>query len=251
MTVPEMRPSEYRGPILWLGGSAIFAVVFGLLFRAVSPLLFPPALADQVIVQAIPFVGIFAAIILLFILSITLASLRFRRIVPLRTHRPVELLTIAGILIGIVALFQPWHLGPYSFGFGLVLISTLAYIFWSHIEPRSERATGAVPSFTRRASTAGTVSGLVIAILTFWWLAVAAVPSPPYGMFPRQYDRLAAEEQAEVAAQALVEYRYAYLPFLAIYAALPGVIGFYLVRETVTLRREEDEPSTAAQPAPG
>ena len=249
MTVPEMKPSEYRGPILWLGGSAVFAVVFGLLFRAVSPLLFSAELNDQVIIQAIPFVGIFAAIILLFILSITLASLRFRHIVPVRTHRPVEWLTIAGILIGIVALFQPWHLGPYSFGFGLVLIATLAYIFWSHIEPRSPRKTGDLPSFTRRASTMGALSGLVVAILTFWMLATAAVPSPPYGMFPRQYDRLTAEEQQDVAAQALVEYRYAYLPFLALYAALPALIAFYLVRETVTLR-SEDDASPAADGAP-
>ena len=246
-----MKPSEYRGPILWLGGSAVFAVVFGLLFRAVSPLLFSASLNDQVIIQAIPFVGIFAAIILLFILSITLASLRFRRIVPVRTHRPVELLTIAGILIGIVALFQPWHLGPYSFGFGLVLLATLAYIFWSHIEPKSPRRSGDVPSFTRRAGTMGALSGLVIAILTFWLLATAAVPSPPYGMFPRQYDRLSAEEQQEVADQALVEYRYAYLPFLALYAALPSLIAFYLVRETVTLRSEEDAPAPTAHGAPG
>lgn len=249
MSVPDMRPSEYRGPILWLGGSAVFAVVFGLAFRAASPVLFPPGLRDQVIIQAIPFVGIFAAIILLFILAIILASLRFRKIVPLRTHRPVELLTIAGILIGIAALFQPWHLGPYSFGFGLVLFATLAYIFWSHVEPRSPRASADLPSFTRRATTVGAISGVLISVLLFWWLSVAAVPTPPYGMFARQYDRLSAEEQQEVAAEALVEYRYAYLPFLVIYAALPGLIGFYLVREAVTLRGSPEEASTAAETA--
>jgi lysylphosphatidylglycerol synthetase-like protein (DUF2156 family) len=231
-----MRSSEYRGPIAWLGGSAVFAVVFGLLFRALSPVLFPPGIREQVIVQAIPFVGIFAALILLFILSITLASIRFRRIIPGRTHRPVELLTIAGILLGIVALFQPWHLGPYTFGFGLVLISTLAYIFWSHIEPRGARDSGGLPDFTRRARTFGVIAGVAVAIAVFWLLAVAALPDPPYGMFPRQFDRLSDAEQAAAATEALRQYRIGYLPFLALYSALPGLIAWFLTREAVTLR---------------
>lgn len=250
MTTTQMRPSEYRGPIKWLGGSAIAAVVIGVLFRLLSPVVFPPGVRDQVIVLAVPFVGIFAALILLFILSITLASVRFRKIVPLRTHRPVELLTIAGILLGIFALFQPFHRGPYTFGFGLLLLSTLAYIFWSHIEPRTAKTSTDLPAFGRRSKLVGAVAGLAAAILVFGMLAVAAVPSEPYGLFPRQYARMSEAEQQAAAEQALVEYRYAYLPFLALYSAIPGLIVFLLAREAVVMRGgEEEERAGGAAPA--
>jgi hypothetical protein len=44
---------------------------------------------------------------------------------------------IAGILTGIVLMFQPWTLAAFNPGFDLVLISLLAFMIWSHITPQN------------------------------------------------------------------------------------------------------------------
>jgi phage shock protein PspC (stress-responsive transcriptional regulator) len=47
----------------------------------------------------------------------------------------VEYAAMAGILAGIVAMFQPWSLALYRLGFLLLFMATLFYILWSHISP--------------------------------------------------------------------------------------------------------------------
>jgi hypothetical protein len=46
---------------------------------------------------------------------------------------------IAGILLGIFGMFQPWLMVLYKIGFMTLLISTLGFIWWSHIRPKSVR----------------------------------------------------------------------------------------------------------------
>jgi heme A synthase len=46
------------------------------------------------------------------------------------------LVIIAGILGGIVLMFQPWTVSVFNLGFDLVLISTLAFTAWSHVTPK-------------------------------------------------------------------------------------------------------------------
>jgi len=48
---------------------------------------------------------------------------------------PVEKTLIAGILLGVAGMFQPWAISAYRVGFHLLLASTLTYIVWSHIRP--------------------------------------------------------------------------------------------------------------------
>lgn len=235
--------SPYRGPILWLGGSALVSLLIGLLFGLVRPALLPESLQGEVIVLAIPFIGIFAAIILVFILAVALLGQRFHRRVPLRTHRPVELTTIAGILIGIVAMFQPWSRSPYQYGFSVLLYATLAFIVWSHVAPRGRADDDARPDFSRRATSIALAVALVVAALLFAGLAVSAQPQEPYGMRQRRWDTLREEQKIEVRSAALREYRLATLPALLVFAALPGLVGFFLVREIVTPARPDDDPA--------
>ncbi|MGC8780748.1 MAG: hypothetical protein ACP5UQ_07790 [Anaerolineae bacterium] len=54
-----------------------------------------------------------------------------------RTFLICILVIVAGILTGIVLMFQPWTLAAFNPGFDLVLISLLAFMIWSHITPRN------------------------------------------------------------------------------------------------------------------
>jgi F0F1-type ATP synthase membrane subunit a len=89
--------------------------------------------------QAVYFIVSFVAIIVAFILFIVFLAKRFNSKVPQSVYNIVEKIIIAGILLGIVGMFQPWiHLG-FRVGFHLLLFSTLTYIVWSHITPRATR----------------------------------------------------------------------------------------------------------------
>ena len=44
---------------------------------------------------------------------------------------------IGGILLGILGMFQPWVFGLYKTGFFVLLFSTLGFILWSHVVPKS------------------------------------------------------------------------------------------------------------------
>ena len=47
---------------------------------------------------------------------------------------------------GVVGIFQPWWFALYRLGVPMLLVSTLAYILWSHITPEREHR----PSDTER-----------------------------------------------------------------------------------------------------
>ena len=89
--------------------------------------------------QAVYFIVGFVAIIVAFIIFIVFLSKRLSGNVPQPLYAVIEKIIIAGIVLGIVGMFQPWiHLG-FRVGFHLLLFSTLAYIVWSHITPRATR----------------------------------------------------------------------------------------------------------------
>lgn len=93
-------------------------------------------LSTNVILSAIPFVCIFAAIVLSFITLVAfVAHLLNHRIAP-EVYRPIELTLIGGIALGIFGMFQPWLFIAYRVGFFVLLFSTLGFILWSHVIPK-------------------------------------------------------------------------------------------------------------------
>jgi hypothetical protein len=89
--------------------------------------------------QAGIFIVSFVAIIVAFIFFIVFLAKRLNGKVTQSTYNLVEKIIIGGIVLGIVGMFQPWiHLG-FRLGFHVLLISTLAYIVWSHITPQATR----------------------------------------------------------------------------------------------------------------
>lgn len=225
---------SYWDIVRGLGGAALIAAVVGFVFAPLSRALLSSNLRDEVIIQGIPFVAFVTAAILLFILLVALVDRWLHHRIPHRTHRAVEFTLIAGILLGIVFLFQPFSIAPYGFGFGLLLFATLGFILWSHVTPRNAQDDARLPAFSGRSRFAGAVLGVLVGAVLFTGFAVSGRPTAPYGMFQRQWSSLSDERQADVAGRARTEYLSVHLPALVLYSLLPGLVVFFLTREALT-----------------
>ncbi len=78
----------------------------------------------------------FVAVVVAFIYLVVYAARALSGNIPRRTYSAIEGALIAGILLGVVGMFQPWIQAGYRIGFYLLLLSTLGFILWSHITPQ-------------------------------------------------------------------------------------------------------------------
>ena len=144
-----MAKSRLRLPV----GLFIAIVVTFVLGLVASPVIkaltTPKERATNVLLSAIPFILIFVAILLVYISLINMSMSVLNDNISARIHGTVEKVLIAGIVLGVVGMFQPWLMILYKIGFFVLLISTLGFIWWSHVRPKRER----------RQKEAGSVSG--------------------------------------------------------------------------------------------
>lgn len=129
--------SRLRIPI-WMPITIILMLVLGL---SAEPFIKANAteqqLAQNVLLSAIPFILVFIAILLTFIMMIVIIARRLNGNISRRHYRPIELTIIGGIALGIFGMFQPWVFAFFKLGFLLLLLSTLSFIVWSHITPKA------------------------------------------------------------------------------------------------------------------
>ena len=133
-----MKLSRPKVPVILL---VIIVVLFilGLLAGPfISSRATPEQLADNVLLNAIPFLLIFVSILLAFITVIVIVGSMLNHNVPPRIYKIIESLLIAGIVLGVIGMFQPWLFQAYKYGFLLLLVSLLLFMVWSHVAPRSE-----------------------------------------------------------------------------------------------------------------
>lgn len=133
-----MKVSRPRIPVTLLIIIAVLLMLGFIANQYISTNMTEEQLADNIFINAIPFVLIFAAIILGFIAIIVVVARMLDNNISARAHRVVEQILIAGIVLGVVGMFQPWLFEGYKYGFVLLLISTLCFILWSHITPKRE-----------------------------------------------------------------------------------------------------------------
>jgi hypothetical protein len=116
--------------------SVVVLLILGVIsYPIIHALATEKQLATNVLLSAIPFIFIFAAIILSFITLIAFMATRLNHKIAAKTHRLVEYSIITGIVVGIVGMFQPWVFVFYQIGFFVLFFSTLGFIAWSHIIP--------------------------------------------------------------------------------------------------------------------
>lgn len=92
-------------------------------------------LSRNAVLSGIPFILIFASVILYFMSFTWFLSNKLNFKVKNQTYQIIEKIFIAGIVAGILMMFQPWVFAAFRYGFYLLLFSTLAFIVWSHIMP--------------------------------------------------------------------------------------------------------------------
>lgn len=118
----------------------IVCLVLGLVTMQLIPkYVAPEKLAKNVLLNAIPFVLLFVAIILTYIMIISIVSQVLSNQISSRGFRIVEYILIGGIVLGVLGMFQPWIFVAYRVGFLVLLFSTLGFILWSHVTPKREQ----------------------------------------------------------------------------------------------------------------
>ena len=111
---------------------AIVVIVL-LILRVVLPMLLPPQAA-----QTASFITVFLAILMAFIFfGVVFVSALLSGRISRPVYDVIEKVIIAGILLGVVGMFQPWAHLAYRIGFHVLLFSLLSFIVWSHVTPQA------------------------------------------------------------------------------------------------------------------
>ena len=127
----------------------VVTLVLGLVANPVIlSLTTPKQRATNVLLSALPFILIFVAILLAFISLINMSMSVLNGHISQRVFLVIERILIAGIAFGVFGMFQPWLMILYKVGFLVLLISTLSFIWWSHIKPKGvlrQKEAGSTP----------------------------------------------------------------------------------------------------------
>jgi hypothetical protein len=228
----------------------VIVLAFGELFSLYTDTL-PEAKQQEVLIKAIPFVAIFVGIVLAFICLIVIVAVGLEGKVPLRSYRPIEYLLVAGIILGVVGLFQGWKLFVYQFGFLVVLFSLLMFMIWSHLTPMPLRQSRAMPPLSRTAHLVGITAALLV------WAAVTVYtindnqPQEPYGLSKTQWSIKSDEQKAQIKSDAESQYHNIQMPGLAVMSLLPGALVYFSVREVAAARElSKKKHISEVKPAP-
>jgi hypothetical protein len=89
--------------------------------------------------QAITFIAGFLAILFAYIFFVRWVARRLDARIDPGRYALIERLCLAGIVVGVVAMFQPWFFVGYRYGFLLLLLATLGFIAWSHVTPAASQ----------------------------------------------------------------------------------------------------------------
>lgn len=115
---------------------AVVLSIFGYLFSRYILVTIPEKVRiDNVIIVAVPFICYFVAIILVYIFLINVVSQILSHKVSPKIYKPLNYLFMAGIIIGILMMLQPYTMVLFKVSFMVVLISLLFFMVWSHVTP--------------------------------------------------------------------------------------------------------------------
>jgi len=95
--------------------------------------------SSDVLLLAIPFLLIFVPIILGYMALIVFVSKLLHQRVSEPVYKVIEYVFIAGIVAGILGLFQPWSFGLFRIGFFVLFGALLGFMIWSHLAMKQAR----------------------------------------------------------------------------------------------------------------
>lgn len=243
-----MRIKSITNRIRYIGIPTVIVFLLGLAFIPLREVLFDEEARSSVLIQAVPFVLMFASLVMTFILLVALTMAVLDKRIPYRTHNAIEVTLIAGIVIAVVAMFQMVDIVGYRYGFPLLLMTTLSFILWSHITPQSAQAGKGLAPFTRQHVIGAAVAAVLALGVLSSALAISARPEAPYGFSERRWDRMREDDKAETEAEALARYTSVQIPVFIILALGPSAVVFFVVREALATYEQSREPTTPASP---
>ena len=82
--------------------------------------------ADNPLTGGIPFLLIFIGILLAYIDFIIWLATQLNNNISEKTFRPIERILIAGIVLGVIGMFQPFTVTLYTLGFIMLFVSLLS-----------------------------------------------------------------------------------------------------------------------------
>jgi Na+/proline symporter len=236
------------------------ALALGELFKLYAASQLSEQKQQEVLIKAIPFVAVFAAIVLAFICLIVIVAVLLNGKVPQRTYNPIERIIVAGIFIGVVGLFQVWKLiglfkgwklFPYQYGFLVLLVSLLLFMIWSHLSPMPASLSRERPPLTRRAHVIGLIAGCAVWIIMAALLINHSSPAAPYGNNPKVWSTMSPADQQEVIDAADHEYQTVKIPLLILITLLPGGIVYLAGRELADSGQPASQGESVPRPAQG
>jgi hypothetical protein len=143
-----MAKTRLRIPVKLFIAIAITLVLGLVAGPVIKALATEEQMTKNVLLSAIPFLLIFVSILLTFISLINMSASVLNDYISARLYKAIEGVLIAGIILGIFGMFQPWLLLLYKVGFMVLLFSTLGFIWWSHVKPkvvRRQKGVGGTP----------------------------------------------------------------------------------------------------------
>ena len=101
------------------------------------------------------------------------------------------------------------------------------------------------PALSTVQHIVGVVAGVIVIVLVVTSFINLNGPKPPYGLRERVYNSYDDTRKAQVAADATQEFQSVEIPFLIFFAAFPGVVAYFVVRELVGGRLSQTEDHIA------
>lgn len=111
-------------------------VSMSLILKAVLPRFLPKETG-----QGVAFFATLFAILSAYISGIAFLSRVLSGKISQRVFSLVEKIFIAGILLGIAGMFQPWVQALYWIGFLVLFASTWSFTVWGYVTPKSEHSS--------------------------------------------------------------------------------------------------------------
>jgi hypothetical protein len=120
-------------PAKLLVSAAVMLILSPIARPLIETLATKERVSQNVLLSAIPFVLFFVAIMLVYMALIVFAGKLLSNRVSEVVYGIIEYVLIAGIVLGVLGMFQPWLFVLFKISFFLLLLSTLSFILWSHV----------------------------------------------------------------------------------------------------------------------
>ena len=129
---------RFRPPYRLLAVAAVL-LVLGFIASPITSKPVAKVTATTVLITGIPFLLVFVAILLTYIALIATISRYYSGHISEKRFYPPFYICMAGIVLGVIFMFQPFLQQLYTIGFLVLLFSLLSFMIVGHITPKKER----------------------------------------------------------------------------------------------------------------